>query len=318
MKKVTRLLFALAAILVLFASTAEAQRLLYSTHGGREHYYLMKDGTIAIASIQGGNLANVPDYEWWYGCSPTSTGMMLGFYDRNGYSGLEYPDLVPGGTAESSNYGNSSALVNGIIASSGHIAAFYVAYGNSGNDPDPGSHTSGSFDCLADFMGTSQDSCLNSDGSTTFWNKSDGSAVTPATIEGWAVEDRSGLYGIKEYLDHVGYSYATLKNQKKYSATYYNGITYAQYQAEIDAGRPVLVHIVGHTMLGWGYSDSPTPQTIFVRDTWDEGSHTMTWDGTYPASGGELLSSLTCLTISGGSTPTPRKPLSWMMLLLGD
>ena len=32
--------------------------------------------------IQGANtLPNAPDYEWWYGCSPTSAGMMMGFYD---------------------------------------------------------------------------------------------------------------------------------------------------------------------------------------------------------------------------------------------
>lgn len=47
--------------------------------------------------------------------------MMMGYYDINGYGGEGYDNLVPGGTAELSNYGNPSAIANDAIASSGHI-----------------------------------------------------------------------------------------------------------------------------------------------------------------------------------------------------
>ena len=42
----------------------------------------------------------MPDYDWWYGCSPTATGMVLGKYDRDGYGVMSYDDIAPGGDAE--------------------------------------------------------------------------------------------------------------------------------------------------------------------------------------------------------------------------
>ncbi len=46
----------------------------------------------------------VPDYHWWYGCTPTSVGMIMGWYDRVGSGGidyrrLDYSSLIPGGVA---------------------------------------------------------------------------------------------------------------------------------------------------------------------------------------------------------------------------
>ena len=41
-----------------------------------------------VRRAQGGVLTNSPGYDWWYGCSPTSAGMIMAYYDRNGYGGL--------------------------------------------------------------------------------------------------------------------------------------------------------------------------------------------------------------------------------------
>jgi hypothetical protein len=41
-----------------------------------------------VSHTQGGNLTNTANYQWWYGCSPTAAGMLIGYYDRNGYSNL--------------------------------------------------------------------------------------------------------------------------------------------------------------------------------------------------------------------------------------
>ncbi|MDY7002187.1 MAG: hypothetical protein SVS15_10460, partial [Thermodesulfobacteriota bacterium] len=60
---------------------------------------------LLVAHQQGAVTLNGPDYDWWHGCSPTSAGMMMGYYDREGYGGLSYNNLVPGVTAESSTYG---------------------------------------------------------------------------------------------------------------------------------------------------------------------------------------------------------------------
>jgi hypothetical protein len=72
-----------------------------------------------VAHTVSGSLSGAGTYDWWYGCSPTSAGMLLGQYDRNGYS-----NLVPGGPAEVNTFGNPGALVNSAIASSGHIHDF--------------------------------------------------------------------------------------------------------------------------------------------------------------------------------------------------
>ena len=53
--------------------------------------------------------------------------MMMGYYDRNGYDGLYYTNLVPGGVAETSTFGSPGALANKIIASHGHQYDFYNA-----------------------------------------------------------------------------------------------------------------------------------------------------------------------------------------------
>ena len=57
------------------------------------------------------------------------------------------------------------------------------------------------------------------------------------------------------------------------------GFTFANFKAEIDAGRPVLIQVEGHTMLGFGYDDAGS--TIYIHDTWDYADHTMTWGGDY-------------------------------------
>ena len=39
-------------------------------------------------------LSNTCDYDWWYGCSPTAAGMIMGHYDRNGYGTLNLDNLA--------------------------------------------------------------------------------------------------------------------------------------------------------------------------------------------------------------------------------
>ncbi|PKL43543.1 MAG: hypothetical protein CVV39_08520 [Planctomycetes bacterium HGW-Planctomycetes-1] len=237
----------------------------------------------------GGSLPSAGSYDWWYGCSPTSTGMLLGWYDRNGYS-----NLVPGGDAETSTFGNPIALVNSAIASSGHINDFYGGlspsggYNISGDDVVSPLH---SFDCLADFMGTSQDAYDNSNGTTKFYFYTDNSPLTADDIysAGYNNDYKTdyynidGMYGIGEYIQYAGYDAATLYSQRIYG---YDGIeagfTYEQYKAEIDAGRGVLIHVQGHTMYGYGYIDGTT--TIQVYDTWapdGQNPGTMAWGGSY-------------------------------------
>src|SRR3989339_478683 len=73
-----------------------------------------------ISFSEGLCLPDAGNYDMWYGCAPTAAGMMLGWYDRNGY-----PNLVPGGDAELSTFGKPDCLVNSSIASPGHINDFF-------------------------------------------------------------------------------------------------------------------------------------------------------------------------------------------------
>lgn len=52
------------------------------------------------------------------------------------------------------------------------------------------------------------------------------------------------------------------------------GVTFDDYKTEIDAGRPVMVRLEGHSIVGVGYDDSTN--TVYIRDTWDYSTHTMT------------------------------------------
>ena len=247
------------------------------------------------------------NYDWWYGCSPTSAGMMMCQYDRNGFD-----NLIPGGLAETNSYGGGGGLdfdldptpdllCNKAIASAGHIADFWVGYGQSGNDPlASGRAIPGEFDCLADFMGTSQDNTdpnyTNSDGGTTFFNFTDGSPIYTTDLEFYGIDEYSGMYGIYEYINYAGYEVEDIYNQYVDALGKTYGFTLAQYMAEIDAGRPVLIHIEGHTMLGYGYDDGD-PNNINVYDTWNPNGMnpgTMTWGGYY---GAALHRSVTVLEI---------------------
>jgi len=232
-----------------------------------------KEGAVALSSPG--------DYQWWYGCSPTAAGMIMGHYDVSGYGSHSYDNLVPGGQAEDNTFGSGPYLANNAIASSGHINDFYKGgYGASGDDVTPPWH---SFDCLADFMGTSQDSYGNTNGGTTFYYWSNGAPFTASDALNYGVYDSDGMYGIGEYLRYAGYDAATLYTQLIDTGSYGTplGFTFAQYTAEIDAGRPVMIQVEGHSMYGYGYDSTATAPTVLLHDTWNLGEHSMTWGGSY-------------------------------------
>ncbi len=273
--------------------------------------------------VQGGTLAGPepnPGYNWWYGCSATSAGMMMGFYDRNGYEGLGYSNLVPGGVAEASTFGNSGALVNQAIASTGHQYDFYSAgpghpyayntgggigfgYGASGDDLTP-THN---YNCLADFMGTSQDSIGNVNGATTFYAYDSGTSVTPGILEYFGLQGNDGMYGVKEYVEYAGYEVADIYTQVTNNVAS-SGFTFDDYKAEIDAGRVVMIHVEGHSMFGYGYDGS---NTVILSDTWSSGLHSMTWGGSYA---NMSMWGVTVLELAGGAVvPLPAAVLLGML-----
>jgi hypothetical protein len=237
-------------------------------------------------------LDEVPAFSWSFGCSATAAAMAAGYYDRNGY-----PEMYTGPTnnglmpLDNSSWGSSyingewrdhcplSATCEGVDGrtSRGHVNDYWVSYGSS--QPDPyitngwAQHTYG--DCTGDFMKTNQSAFGITDGATMFTfytshNKYSGSGYNGA----------DGRWGFKLFFESRGYTVTDHFNQQIYGFEgIQNGFTFEEYKAEIDAGRPVLVHVIGHTMLGLGYDDAT--QTIYIHNTWDYSMHEMTWGGAY-------------------------------------
>lgn len=272
------------------------------------------ESTNLVAYQEGAAGLSSPDYDWWYGCSPTSAGMMMGYYDLNSYGGLLYTNLVPGGPTEAQTYIGTTgwdALSNNAIASQEHVEDFYSAgYLGSGDDVDP-SH---SLNCLADFMGTSQDAAGNKNGSTAFYFQDNGAKFYAKDAWNYGVYSSDGMFGMYEYFLYAGYG----SNEPQNEDNFYNqlvdtlglnyGFTLADYKAEIDAGRVVLIHVEGHSMLGYGYDDS---ENILVYDTWDLGGGSMSWGGSYS---GRDMFGVTCFEPYGGAAV----PVPPTILLLGS
>jgi len=288
-------------------------------------------------------LNDVPTSEWTYGCTATSTGMLFGYYDRTGYPNM-YTGSTNGGVCPLTDLGQGIptnprypipgscyiiSTENGLdgISSNAHADDYWISSGSAGPDPWEGNwpeHTWGL--CTADFLGTNQwkwdyssypgtDGSIdhNTDGATTVWNYNDGSKLYdwyPGPVYG--IPTTSCCHGMRLFAESRGYSVDANYNQLT-NNQHSNGFTFAEFQAEINAGRPVLIHVIGHTMVGIGY-DTAT-NSIYIHDTWDNNIHSMTWGGSY--AGMDLYAvtvihlaspteySLTISSTSGGSVTTP-------------
>ena len=237
------------------------------------------------------SLSNVPAYDWSFGCSATSAAMMAGYYDRTTYPNV-YTGPTNGGVAPMDNSTWGSVVINGetrkqcpISATrngldgrviNGHVDDYWILYGNNGTDPwitnGWTEHTYG--DCTGDYMKTNQSTYGNSDGSTTFYYYNNGNPYSGNN------NNNDGMYGIKLFFESRGYTVTSYYTQLIYGYIGNTlGFTFTQYKAEIDAGRPVLIQVEGHTMLGMGYND--TGNLIYLHDTWDYITHQMTWGGSY-------------------------------------
>ncbi|MFH1120978.1 MAG: GEVED domain-containing protein [Bacteroidota bacterium] len=240
-------------------------------------------------------LGSVPAFSWSFGCSPTAASMAAGFYDNNGYPGV-YSGPSNGGVMPMDNSSWGSTTINGETrdlcplsatmlnldgrTTRGHVDDYWTLYGNS--DPDPyivngwTQHTHD--DCLADFMGTNQSAVGSSDGSTTFYYYADGSPIYDYSAS--EPEGRDGCHGMRLFYESRGISVVQNYTQLIYgNGGNTLGFTFAQYMEEIDNGRPVLIQVAGHTMLGFGYEE--TGNIVYLHDTWDYLDHSMVWGGEY-------------------------------------
>jgi uncharacterized repeat protein (TIGR02543 family) len=239
-------------------------------------------------------LSNVPAFDWSYGCSATAAAMLFGYYDNVGYPNM-YTGPANGGVCPMTNAVWGQTVYPGVTCgecplsashlgvdgrtTKGHVDDYWVDYGSL-TDPFTGNwseHTPS--DSLGDFMGTNQSKYGNSDGSTNFWLYSDGTPLYDYVPP--SPNDRDGCHGLHLFAESRGYTVVTNFTQRIAEGLQgvTGGFTFTNLVNEIDAGRPVLIHVTGHTMLAYGYNTAD--QTVQIRDTWDYSAHTMTWGGTY-------------------------------------
>jgi len=186
-------------------------------------------------------LADVPDYYWYHGCSPTAGMMVLGYWDACGYA-----NLIPGPNTP-------SGTVNDLIASPQHIAdhALYNGVNDSGYaSPYPdksslgGAHAS---NCLADFMYTSESSAGNTYG-LTFVNQI--------------------AAGMARYATWKGYSFTG-------NDIWINPPQWSDFIREIQFGRPVVLSVdtngnntIDHSVAAIGCRTTATTSEYLCRDTY--------------------------------------------------
>ncbi|MCB2210327.1 hypothetical protein KQH62_05475 [bacterium] len=251
-------------------------------------------------------LVNFPSYDWVFGCSAVSGAMIAGYYDNNGYPNM-YTGSTNGGVmpqtdtswdtwSDDYNVYPSNPLIasrDGVDGWSGRgsIEDYWVRYNSTADDPYIGSwtpHVPGT--AIGDYMKTSQSAWpyQNVDGSTQFWNYNDSQKLTCSDMEILTYTDAGGTYNIGQ--NDGTYGRMQFYNARGYNVTdCYNqyieelrpgGFSLSDFQAEIDAGHPVMINLEGHTVVGYGYNDD----TIYIRDTWDSNPdhvYSMPWGGVY-------------------------------------
>jgi uncharacterized protein (TIGR02145 family) len=243
-------------------------------------------------------LANVPAFDWSFGCSVTSAAMIASYYDRTGYDNI-YTGPTNGGVMPMNNSYWPAVVINGETRKQcplsathqgldgrpdkGHVDDYWYMYGSE-QDPYYGNWTQHEYgDCTADYMGTNQYHNFGvTDGATRFYSYLDGSPLYDYT--GCEPYERDGCHGFKLFMESRGYD---VQPNGNYSQRIYGyegntlGFTYDQFKDEIDAGRPVIIQVTGHSMVGYGYDESGGNQLVYIHDTWDYNDHTMEWGGTY-------------------------------------
>ena len=252
----------------------------------------------------------VPQAEYMYGCTPTAVAMVLGYYDLFGYRGKDFSNLIDGdvqlnerGTdGDAHNMNAFDTTLGRAIATEDYVYRFFE---RDGVETTPEQELEYSFvdggdeldisvwNCLADYLGTGQYWRSMSNKATrlaytTLEELVLSTRMTTITGDGYTREVAekylSFLYGLQLYVQSRGYSLDYEITASRQVDVKHGDFTFEDYMAEIDAGRPVLISIDGHTMVGYGYN-AETQELVF-DDTYQTDCR-MTWGGSYFYSGKE-------------------------------
>lgn len=185
-------------------------------------------------------IAGVPEYLWWYGCSPTAGGMLIAYWDNQpGYQNLVEGDV---------SWQNPAA--KNMVASSEHIADYWTNAPHPNPDPDPNPAGTHADNCIADFMHTSRSAEGTLDGGTAWQN-------IPIGLRDYAAWDdptttlTNEHYVFNSWIEWINYP----GNPEPF--------TFNDLQNEIDAAgisRPMELGLLGglggHSIVALGYDDA--------------------------------------------------------------
>jgi len=200
-------------------------------------------------------ISKVPAFNWSYGCSATAAAMLFGHYDNTGYSNM-YAGPTNGGVCPMDNsiWGPGIAGSPGEcplsathkgkdkLEAKGHVDDYWASYASSAPDPFIGNWAEHSYgDCTGDYMGTNQSLLDNNDGETTFYYYTSGAPLPDYT--GCEPDERDGCHGLRLFAESRGYTVITNYSQyiKGQGSDENKGFTFADFQSEIDGGRPVFI-----------------------------------------------------------------------------
>ena len=213
---------------------------------------------LALATSAGADmqsyLSGVPDYRWYYGCSPTSGGTVVGYWDNQpGYTNL-YDGTAP------MFAGNGYQPIDQIISSDEHNSAtFNGAECTHDNSPPAGDTGPNSVAC---FMHTDP-----SDGGSWGWNVATG-------LRRYALyDDPDTAINESAYFN----SFIQYAPSPSWSASFNApALSFTDLVYEIDGGRPMILDLSldggAHSVTAYGYwQQDDGSQWYAVRDTWQDG-----------------------------------------------
>lgn len=203
-------------------------------------------------------LAGVPAYRWHDGCAPTSAGMLLGYYDAHGF-----PGLIEGDASTQTAAADQAIASHGSFADRRHYEDYALPLEGVSGSPileDRSEAPAGDEhpdDSLADFMKTSRSSL--------------------GLAYGWSFTSYAGC-AVQDYVAAVDPSVAVTYSDVSIYGTGAYKLSFASLQAEIDAGRPLVLFVdssgdgvVDHAVLAFGYRETGGFPEYACRDTWSTG-----------------------------------------------
>jgi hypothetical protein len=241
-------------------------------------------------------VSGVPAYIWHDGCAPTSTGMVLGYWDGHGF-----PDLIPGDASTPTLAVNQAIASHGTAAAPRHYEDYALpsesasapptgrtTWPDKSEDPEGDEHAS---DSVADFMHTS----WSDEGLRYGWSYT--SMVGPAFAAYVGLRRLTGVTA--SYTDyHVG-SFGSWS------------FTFDVLKREIDAGRPMVLYVDSssdgvsdHAVAGIGYRETNGYPEYACWDTW---TAAMRWERFRDVSSsyGWGVSGATALSLTESGSPPP-------------